>query len=61
MVEALRRLMDTDRAVGMAVNLGNPEELTVMQLADMVVAMTGSARSAATPTRNMMSRTRGRS
>jgi nucleoside-diphosphate-sugar epimerase/spore maturation protein CgeB len=43
MVEALRRLMDTDRAVGMAVNLGNPEELTVMQLADMVVAMTGSA------------------
>ena len=43
MVEALRRLMDTDRAVGMAVNLGNPEELTVMQLADIVVAMTGSA------------------
>jgi UDP-glucuronate decarboxylase len=43
MVEALRRLMDTDRAVGMAVNLGNPEELTVTQLADIVVAMTGSA------------------
>jgi UDP-glucuronate decarboxylase len=42
MVEALHRLMDSERAVGMAVNLGNPEELTVKQLADMVVALTGS-------------------
>ena len=43
MVEALMRLMDSDSAVGMPVNLGNPNELTVKRLVDMVVAMTGSA------------------
>ena len=43
MVEALMRLMDSDSAVGMPVNLGNPNELTVRRLVDMVVAMTGSA------------------
>jgi nucleoside-diphosphate-sugar epimerase len=42
MIEGLTRLMDSDRAVGMAVNLGNPNELTVRRLVDMVVAMTGS-------------------
>jgi UDP-glucuronate decarboxylase len=42
MIEGLKRLMDSDRAVGMAVNLGNPNELTVRRLVDMVVAMTGS-------------------
>ena len=42
MVEALSRLMDSDRAVGMPVNLGNPNELTVKRLVDMVVAMTGT-------------------
>jgi nucleoside-diphosphate-sugar epimerase/spore maturation protein CgeB len=42
MVEALRRLMDSDRAVGMPVNLGNPNELTVKRLVDIVIAMTGS-------------------
>jgi nucleoside-diphosphate-sugar epimerase/spore maturation protein CgeB len=43
MVDALMRLMDSDTAVGMPVNLGNPNELTVKQLVDIVVAMTGSA------------------
>jgi UDP-glucuronate decarboxylase len=43
MVEGLMRLLDSERAVGMAVNLGNPNELTVKGLVDLVVAMTGSA------------------
>ncbi|HEY8592567.1 MAG TPA: GDP-mannose 4,6-dehydratase [Sphingomicrobium sp.] len=42
MVEGLCRLMDSDTAVGMPVNLGNPNELTVKQLVDIVIAMTGS-------------------
>jgi UDP-glucuronate decarboxylase len=42
MVEGLMRLMDSERAVGMPVNLGNPNELTVKRLVDMVVAMTGT-------------------
>ena len=41
MVEALTRLLDSERAVGMPVNLGNPNELTVRQLVDLVIAMTG--------------------
>jgi nucleoside-diphosphate-sugar epimerase/spore maturation protein CgeB len=43
MVDALMLLMDSESAVGMPVNLGNPNELTVRQLADLVIAMTGSA------------------
>ena len=42
MLEGLTRLMDSDRAVGMPVNLGNPNELTVRQLVDLVVVMTGT-------------------
>ena len=42
MVEALMLLLDSDRAAGMPVNLGNPNELTVKQLVDLVVAMTGT-------------------
>jgi len=42
MLEGLCRLMDSDRAIGMPVNLGNPEELTVCDLVDLVVRMTGS-------------------
>jgi nucleoside-diphosphate-sugar epimerase/spore maturation protein CgeB len=42
MIEGLSRLMNSDRAVGMPVNLGNPNELTVRQLVDLVIAMTGS-------------------
>jgi nucleoside-diphosphate-sugar epimerase/spore maturation protein CgeB len=43
MVEALSRLMHSDRAVGVPVNLGNPNELTVRQLVDLVIAMTGTS------------------
>jgi UDP-glucuronate decarboxylase len=42
MLEGLTRLMDSDLAVGMPVNLGNPRELSVNALAEMVIAMTGS-------------------
>ena len=42
LIEGLTRLIDSDRAVGMPVNLGNPNELTVNDLADLVIAMTGS-------------------
>ena len=42
MVEALMRLIDSERAVGMPVNLGNPNELTVKRLVEMVIAMTGT-------------------
>jgi UDP-glucuronate decarboxylase len=42
-VEGLMRLMDSERAVGIPVNLGNPEELTVRELVERVVAMTGTA------------------
>src|SRR3954452_15617156 len=42
MVEALTRLMDCPTAVGMPVNLGNPNELTVGRLAEIVVRMTKS-------------------
>jgi nucleoside-diphosphate-sugar epimerase/spore maturation protein CgeB len=42
MIEALVRLMDSERAAGAPVNLGNPNELTVNQLVDLVVAMTGT-------------------
>jgi UDP-glucuronate decarboxylase len=41
-VEGLMRLMASDRAAGLPVNLGNPEELTVRDLIAKVVAMTGS-------------------
>jgi len=34
--------MDSERAVGIPVNLGNPNELTVRQLVDLVISMTGS-------------------
>jgi len=43
MVEGLTRLMDSESAVGMPVNLGNPNELTVGNLANLVLEMTGSS------------------
>src|SRR5438270_6157814 len=43
MIEGLLRLMDCDRAAGVPVNLGNPNELSVARLVDLIVAMTGSA------------------
>jgi UDP-glucuronate decarboxylase len=39
-VEGLTRLMRSERAVGIPVNLGNPNELTVSKLVDMVISMT---------------------
>ncbi|MFL6732070.1 MAG: NAD-dependent epimerase/dehydratase family protein, partial [Sphingomicrobium sp.] len=42
MLDGLMMLMDSSRAVGMPVNLGNPNELTVRQLVDLVMAMTGT-------------------
>jgi UDP-glucuronate decarboxylase len=42
MVEALTRLIDSERAVGMPVNLGNPNELKVRDLVNLVLAMTGT-------------------
>ena len=41
-VEGLVRLMASERAAGMPVNIGNPEELSVRELIDKVLAMTGS-------------------
>nr|WP_129791041.1 UDP-glucuronic acid decarboxylase family protein [Sphingosinicella sp. CPCC 101087] len=42
MVDGLMRLMVSDRAVGVPVNLGNPNELTVIDLVRRVLALTGS-------------------
>ena len=42
MVEGLMRLMMSEQAVGMPVNLGNPNELTVLELGDLIVEMTGT-------------------
>jgi nucleoside-diphosphate-sugar epimerase/spore maturation protein CgeB len=42
LVDGLRRLMDSDTAVGIPVNLGNPNELTVGELAELVLEMTGN-------------------
>jgi UDP-glucuronate decarboxylase len=42
MIEALTSLMASERAKGFPVNLGNPNELTVRELVEMVIAMTDS-------------------
>lgn len=42
LVEGFIRLMDTDASVTGPVNLGNPGEFTIKELAEQVVAMTGS-------------------
>ncbi len=41
LIEGFVRLMDQDRTVG-PVNIGNPGEFTIRELAEMTVAMTGS-------------------
>ena len=41
-VEGLVRLMASERAAALPVNIGNPEELTVRELIARVVAMTGT-------------------
>lgn len=42
MVEALLRLMATDDTVTGPVNLGNPEEITIHDLAQQIIEMLGS-------------------
>jgi len=42
MIEAFIRMMNTDRSVTGPINVGNPGEFTIRQLADMVIKMTGS-------------------
>jgi UDP-glucuronate decarboxylase len=43
LIEGFLRLMDTDDTVTGPVNIGNPGEFTIGELAEKVVAMTGSA------------------
>jgi len=43
LLEGLVRLMDSELPTPMAINLGNPNELTIRELVDIVIAMTGSA------------------
>ncbi len=43
LVDGLMRLMDSEDAAGMPVNLGNPNELTVGNLVDRVLRLTGSS------------------
>lgn len=42
-VEALARLLDRDAAVGEVVNVGNDEEVTIIELAELVRERSGSA------------------
>jgi UDP-glucuronate decarboxylase len=42
LIEGLVRLTDSARAAGVPVNLGNPGELTVKDLVELVVALTGT-------------------
>ncbi|MGA1810454.1 UDP-glucuronic acid decarboxylase family protein [Sphingobium sp. WW5] len=42
LIEGFRRLMDSDDAVAGPVNLGNPYEISVKELAERIIAMTGS-------------------
>ena len=41
LVDGLQRMMATDPSVTGPINLGNPEETTVRELADLVLQMTG--------------------
>lgn len=42
LIDGLVRLMSSDEAAGIPVNLGNPNELTIRALVNLVLAMTGS-------------------
>jgi UDP-glucuronate decarboxylase len=42
LVEGLLRLMGTEDSVTGPINLGNPDEFTIRQLAELVIEMTGS-------------------
>jgi UDP-glucuronate decarboxylase len=43
LIDGLVRLMATDDSVTGPINLGNPEEFTVLQLAKKIIEMSGSA------------------
>ncbi|SEM28388.1 UDP-glucuronate decarboxylase [Syntrophus gentianae] len=43
LIEGLIRLMDTPEEVSGPVNLGNPVEFTILELAEKIIAMTGSS------------------
>lgn len=43
LVDGLVRLMNVDGEVSDPVNLGNPNEITILQLAETVIALTGSS------------------
>lgn len=42
LIEGLIRMMDTDDSVTGPINLGNPTEFTIKQLAELVIELTGS-------------------
>ncbi len=42
LVEAMIRIMDTDDSVVGPINIGNPNEFTIKELADKIISMTGS-------------------
>ncbi len=42
LIDGMLRMMDTPHQVTGPINLGNPEELTIRQLAEMVIELTGS-------------------
>jgi UDP-glucuronate decarboxylase len=42
LVDGLIRLMATDNSVTGPINLGNPDEFTIKQLAELVIELTGS-------------------
>ncbi|MBV9736079.1 MAG: SDR family oxidoreductase [Acidisphaera sp.] len=43
LIEGLRRLMESDPAITGPINLGNPVEFTIRELAELVIELTGSA------------------
>src|ERR1051325_7259605 len=43
LVDGLIRMMETPREVTGPVNLGNPSEFTIRQLAELVISLTGSS------------------
>ena len=42
LVDGLIRLMDSDETLTGPINLGNPDEVTILELAELVIALTGS-------------------
>lgn len=43
LVDGLVRMMESDATAGMVVNLGNPEEHTILEFAELIRALTGSS------------------